>query len=44
MDLRQLRGFVAVAGAGTITEAANQLGLAPASTSEQIRRLESSSG
>ncbi|WP_089207732.1 LysR family transcriptional regulator [Streptosporangium subroseum] len=44
MDLRQLRGFVAVAGTGTITGAAHQLGLAPASTSEQIRRLETSLG
>ncbi|MCK2220600.1 LysR family transcriptional regulator [Actinomadura sp. ATCC 31491] len=44
MDLRQLRGFVAVAGAGTVTEAANALGLAPASVSEQVRRLEQSLG
>ncbi|WP_433241785.1 LysR family transcriptional regulator [Streptosporangium sp. CA-135522] len=44
MDLRQLRGFVAVAGTGTITGAAHLLGLAPASTSEQIRRLEGSLG
>ncbi|HEX4817897.1 MAG TPA: LysR family transcriptional regulator [Nonomuraea sp.] len=44
MDLRQLRGFVAVAGAGTVTEAANALGLAPASVSEQVRRLERSLG
>ncbi|MEW9548865.1 LysR family transcriptional regulator [Nonomuraea sp. NPDC050783] len=44
MDLRQLRGFVAVAGAGSVTEAANTLGLAPASVSEQVRRLESSLG
>lgn len=44
MDLRQLRGFVAVAGAGTVTGAANALGLAPASVSEQVRRLESSLG
>ncbi|MFF5208161.1 LysR family transcriptional regulator [Streptosporangium sp. NPDC000396] len=44
MDLRQLRGFVAVAGAGTITGAAHLLGLAPASASEQIRRLEKSLG
>ncbi|MEV4108925.1 LysR family transcriptional regulator [Nonomuraea sp. NPDC049695] len=44
MDLRQLRGFVAVAGAGTVTEAANTLGLAPASVSEQVRRLEQSLG
>lgn len=44
MDLRQLRGFVAVAGAGTVTGAANALGLAPASVSEQVRRLEGSLG
>ncbi|MEV6149386.1 LysR family transcriptional regulator [Nonomuraea sp. NPDC052129] len=44
MDLRQLRGFVAVAGAGTVTGAANNLGLAPASVSEQVRRLEDSLG
>ncbi|MEV1179324.1 LysR family transcriptional regulator [Nonomuraea sp. NPDC049784] len=44
MDLRQLRGFVAVAGAGTVTGAANSLGLAPASVSEQVRRLERSLG
>lgn len=44
MDLRQLRGFVAVAGAGTVTGAANTLGLAPASVSEQVRRLEDSLG
>ncbi|NRQ39252.1 LysR family transcriptional regulator [Nonomuraea sp. NN258] len=40
MDLRQLRGFVAVAGTGTVTGAATVLGLAPASVSEQVRRLE----
>ncbi|MFI9843237.1 LysR family transcriptional regulator [Nonomuraea sp. NPDC051941] len=44
MDLRQLRGFVAVAGTGTVTGAANSLGLAPASVSEQVRRLERSLG
>ncbi|MFI7640260.1 LysR family transcriptional regulator [Nonomuraea sp. NPDC049400] len=44
MDLRQLRGFVAVAGAGTVTGAANSLGLAPATVSEQVRRLEQSLG
>ncbi|MFI6923570.1 LysR family transcriptional regulator [Nonomuraea spiralis] len=44
MDLRQLRGFVAVAGTGTVTGAANALGLAPASVSEQVRRLEGSLG
>ncbi|MEQ4716497.1 LysR family transcriptional regulator [Nonomuraea sp. B19D2] len=44
MDLRQVRGFVAVAGAGTVTGAANSLGLAPATVSEQVRRLEQSLG
>ncbi|WP_345563460.1 LysR family transcriptional regulator [Nonomuraea rosea] len=44
MELRQLRGFVAVAGSGTVTAAANVLGLAPASVSEQVRRLERSLG
>ncbi|MFC4589413.1 LysR family transcriptional regulator [Sphaerisporangium corydalis] len=44
MELRQLRGFVAVAGCGTVTEGAHSLGLAPASVSEQIRRLEDSLG
>ncbi|MFG1701658.1 LysR family transcriptional regulator [Nonomuraea sp. M3C6] len=44
MELRQLRGFVAVAGAGTVTGAATSLGLAPASVSEQVRRLERSLG
>ncbi|WP_308250032.1 LysR family transcriptional regulator [Sphaerisporangium fuscum] len=44
MELRQLQGFVAVAGCGTVTEGAHLLGLAPASVSEQIRRLEASLG
>ncbi|MFC4119330.1 LysR family transcriptional regulator [Nonomuraea zeae] len=44
MELRQLKGFVAVAGSGTVTGAANALGLAPASVSEQVRRLERSLG
>ncbi|MCC5581709.1 LysR family transcriptional regulator [Microtetraspora sp. AC03309] len=44
MELRQLRGFVVVARAGTVTEAANMLGLAPASVSERIRRLEGTLG
>ncbi|MEO3871410.1 LysR family transcriptional regulator [Nonomuraea sp. B12E4] len=44
MELRQLQGFVAVAAAGTVTGAANALGLAPASVSEQVRRLERSLG
>ncbi|MEU8360760.1 LysR family transcriptional regulator [Nonomuraea sp. NPDC048882] len=44
VDLRQLRGFVAVAGSGTVTAAADSLGLAPASVSEQVRRLEAGLG
>lgn len=44
MELRQLRGFVAVAGAGTVNGAAEALGLAPASVSEQVRRLERALG
>lgn len=44
MELRHLRGFVAVAEGGTVTAAANSLGLAPASVSEQVRRLESGLG
>ncbi|MFB4287097.1 LysR family transcriptional regulator [Nonomuraea sp. ATR24] len=44
MDLRHLRCFVAVAGAGTVTGAAHGLGLAPASVSEQVRRLEAGLG
>ncbi|MGW0803151.1 LysR family transcriptional regulator [Nonomuraea sp. NPDC002799] len=44
MELRQLRGFVAVAGSGTVVGAADSLGLAPASVSEQVRRLERSLG
>lgn len=42
MELRQLRGFVAVATAGTVTAAAERLGLSPATVSEQIRALETS--
>ncbi len=44
MDLRHVRCFVAVAGAGTVTGAAHGLGLAPASVSEQVRRLEAGLG
>ncbi|TYB61035.1 LysR family transcriptional regulator [Nonomuraea sp. PA05] len=44
MELRQLRGFVAVAACGSVTAAANDLGLAPASVSEQVRRLEAALG
>ncbi|QXJ25533.1 LysR family transcriptional regulator [Actinomadura graeca] len=42
MELRQLRTFEAVAEHGTVTDAANALGLAPSSVSEQIRALERS--
>ncbi|MGR6921747.1 LysR family transcriptional regulator [[Actinomadura] parvosata] len=44
MELRQLKGFVAVATSGSVTAAANDLGLAPASVSEQVRRLEAGLG
>lgn len=44
VDLRQLRSFVAVAGSGTVTAAADSLGRAPASVSEQVRRLEAGLG
>ncbi|MFC6370360.1 LysR family transcriptional regulator [Nonomuraea thailandensis] len=44
MELRQLRGFVAVAASGSVTAAANSLGLAPATVSEQVRRLEAGLG
>ncbi|MEV0820166.1 LysR family transcriptional regulator [Nonomuraea rubra] len=44
MELRQLRGFVAVAASGSVTAAADRLGLAPASVSEQVRRLEAGLG
>ncbi|MFB4274740.1 LysR family transcriptional regulator [Nonomuraea sp. MTCD27] len=44
MELRHVRVFVAVARAGTVVGAANALGLAPASVSEQVRRLESGLG
>ncbi|WP_116101631.1 LysR family transcriptional regulator [Amycolatopsis thermalba] len=44
MELRQLRAFVAVAGAGTVTGAAGRLGLSPATVSEHVRSLESSLG
>ncbi|TDD29614.1 LysR family transcriptional regulator [Nonomuraea terrae] len=44
MELRHLQVFVAVARAGTVTGAANVLELAPASVSEQVRRLENGLG
>lgn len=42
MELRQLRTFEVVVRERTITEAANALGLAPSSVSDQIRALERS--
>ena len=44
MELRQLRTFEAVVTRHTVTEAANALGLAPSTVSEQIRALERSLG
>ncbi|MYV97151.1 LysR family transcriptional regulator [Streptomyces sp. SID3343] len=44
MELRHLRTFVAVVRTGTVTDAADALGLAPSSVSAQIRALESSLG
>ncbi|MFF0309671.1 LysR family transcriptional regulator [Streptosporangium sp. NPDC004379] len=44
MELRQLRTFEAVIRGGTVTDAANELGLAPSTVSEQIRALERSLG
>jgi DNA-binding transcriptional LysR family regulator len=44
MELRQLRTFEAVVRHRTVTDAANALGLAPSSVSEQIRMLEKSLG
>ncbi|GIH15353.1 LysR family transcriptional regulator [Rugosimonospora africana] len=44
MELRQLRTFEAVVAQRTVTDAAVQLGLAPSSVSDQIRRLEESLG
>ncbi|MGC5168330.1 LysR family transcriptional regulator [Luteimicrobium sp. DT211] len=44
MELRQLRTFEAVLRHGTVTDAADALGLAPSSVSEQVRALERSLG
>ncbi|KUJ67118.1 LysR family transcriptional regulator [Streptomyces albus subsp. albus] len=44
MEFRQLRTFEAVLRHGTVTEAANALGLAPSSVSAQIRELEKAVG
>ncbi|TVT31354.1 LysR family transcriptional regulator [Amycolatopsis rhizosphaerae] len=44
MELRQLRGFTAVAATGTVTGAAERLGLSPATVSDRIRTLERSLG
>ncbi|WP_086824442.1 LysR family transcriptional regulator [Allokutzneria sp. NRRL B-24872] len=44
MELRQLRTFEAVVRHRTVTDAANALGMAPSSVSEQIRSLETSLG
>ncbi|MEU6038207.1 LysR family transcriptional regulator [Actinomadura sp. NPDC047616] len=44
MELRQLRTFEAVVRHRTVTDAANALGMAPSSVSEQIRTLERSLG
>ncbi|MEU5609458.1 LysR family transcriptional regulator [Streptomyces sparsogenes] len=44
VELRQLRTFEAVLRHGTVTEAANALGLAPSSVSARIRELEKAVG
>jgi len=44
VDLRQLRYFVAVAEAGSLTRAAGELHIAQQSLSEQIRALEAQLG
>ncbi|MEU0934732.1 LysR family transcriptional regulator [Embleya sp. NPDC005971] len=44
MEFRQLRTFETVTRTGTVTAAANVLGIAPSSVSEQIRVLEKSVG
>src|SRR4051794_41016065 len=40
MELRQLRTFEAVVRAGSVTEAATALGMAPSSVSQAVRTLE----
>ncbi|MEE4545024.1 LysR family transcriptional regulator [Streptomyces sp. V4-01] len=40
MELRQLRTFEAVVREGSVTDAANRLGLAPSSVSQAVRALE----
>lgn len=44
MDTRQLRSFLKIADAGSITRAAESLGIAQASLSQQLLRLESELG
>ncbi|NUS10163.1 MAG: LysR family transcriptional regulator [Streptomyces sp.] len=44
MELRQLRTFEAVARAGSVTEAATALGMAPSSVSQAVRTLEGDLG
>jgi DNA-binding transcriptional LysR family regulator len=44
LELRQLRTFEAVVGAGSVTDAAVRLGLAPSSVSQTVRTLERALG
>ncbi|MFI0940889.1 LysR family transcriptional regulator [Streptomyces sp. NPDC021020] len=44
MELRQLRSFEAVVEAGSVTEAAVRLGMAPSSVSQAVRTLEGDLG
>ncbi|MFI0895181.1 LysR family transcriptional regulator [Streptomyces sp. NPDC020983] len=44
MELRQLRSFEAVVRAGSVTEAAVRLGMAPSSVSQAVRTLEGDLG
>ncbi|MFI6977553.1 LysR family transcriptional regulator [Embleya sp. NPDC050154] len=44
MEIRRLRTFETITRTGTVTAAANELGIAPSSVSEQIRVLEKSVG